>query len=144
MLIHPYVDHQTLSLSCEMRVIIALPFSLVGKVKWDTLSEFGPVPGTSVCSLSVSYIYSGRPLKKSIEGLSQQCSYKWPRLGMFLNGRQVMRQVFAGTGMGGSGFYRQREGLERGHHEQPQWNFWGREGMSKHENWMKNRRIFTT
>lgn len=68
--------------------------------------KFGTVPGSSVCSISVSCIYSGYP------SLSQQRSYKGPRLGILLNGRQATRQVFAVAGMGRSEFHRQFEGLE--------------------------------
>ena len=53
-----------------------------------------------------------------------------------------MRQELARIRRGGSRFYRQLEGLEWQHQEC--WNFWEREGMCKHKNWMKSHRIFTT
>lgn len=103
------------------------------------LWSLAPVPGTSLCSISGSYINSGCPLRNPIQGLPQQGSYKWPGMGIFLNGGLEMKQVFAGAGMGGSGFQRQLEGLEWEHQEH-----WGISGKGRACPRRKTLRIFTT
>lgn len=93
---------------------------------------FSTMHSASVCSISVSYICVGCPLSNSIKSLPRQVSW---------NGN-----VFEWGTRDVAGIYWVFTDSLKAWNENTKnpVEFLGKEGMSKHKNWMKGLRTFTT